>query len=103
MPVDAGNAVGRTRAHSVGLTVRAHGGMIDPRDVSLKVEASYDDGRTWCTARITRRVHGSCFATVVELPAHLHRDSFVTLRVTAADASGNSVRVTRAYLHRGTT
>ncbi|MGW6961123.1 S8 family serine peptidase [Streptomyces chartreusis] len=104
VPVDAQNAVGRSRTHSVGLSVRMQDGMAAPRDVSLKVEASYDHGRTWSSAHTTRRGHDSRFTAVVERPARLHQDAFVTLRVTATDAHGNGVRqtVTRAYLHRGT-
>jgi len=40
----------------------------------------------------------------VERPSLRHGDAYVTLRVTATDAAGNSVRqtVVRAYLQRGT-
>ncbi|MGX1488153.1 subtilisin family serine protease [Streptomyces tendae] len=104
VPVDAQNAVGRSRTHRVGLSVRTQDGLAAPRGVSLKVEASYDDGRTWSTARTTPQGHDSRFTSVVERPARLRQDAFVTLRVTATDAHGNGVRqtVTRAYLHRGT-
>ncbi len=104
VPVDAHNTVGRSRTHSVGLSVRMQDGMATPRGVALKVEASYDDGRTWSTARTARQGGDSRFTAVVERPARLHRDAFVTLRVTATDAQGNGVRqtVSRAYLHRGT-
>ncbi|MFE2632650.1 S8 family serine peptidase [Streptomyces sp. NPDC059374] len=104
VPVDAQNTVGRSRTHNVGLSVRMQDGMATPRGVALKVEASYDDGRTWSTARTARQGGDSRFTAVVERPARLHRDAFVTLRVTATDAQGNGVRqtVSRAYLHRGT-
>ncbi|WP_324610586.1 MULTISPECIES: S8 family peptidase [unclassified Streptomyces] len=104
VPVDAQNTVGRSRTHNVGLSVRMQDGMATPRGVVLKVEASYDDGRTWSTARTARQGGDSRFTAVVERPARLHRDAFVTLRVTATDAQGNGVRqtVSRAYLHRGT-
>ncbi|MFB8754450.1 S8 family serine peptidase [Streptomyces nigra] len=103
VPVDARNAVGRSRTHRVGLNVRMQDGMAVPRDVSLQVETSYDDGRTWSAAR-TIRQGDTRFTAVVERPARLHKDAFVTLRVTATDARGDRVRqtVNRAYLHRGT-
>ena len=77
-------------------------GMAAPRGVTLKVETSYDDGRTWTTATTARK--GSGFTAVVERPARMHGDAYVTLRVTAKDAAGNTVRQTvdRAYLQRGT-
>ncbi|MFF2996915.1 hypothetical protein ACFVTC_20465 [Streptomyces sp. NPDC057950] len=40
----------------------------------------------------------------MERPARVHADAYVTLRVTAKDAAGDSVQQTvdRAYLHPGT-
>ncbi|MFE9610794.1 S8 family peptidase [Streptomyces sp. NPDC006012] len=103
VPVDARNAVGPQRSHSVDLHVRMPDGLAAPRGVSLKVEASYDDGRTWTTARTDRRGSGTDFTATVQRPSSVHQDAFVTLRVTAKDAAGDSVRQTidHAYLHRG--
>ncbi|MFB7496679.1 S8 family serine peptidase [Streptomyces sp. NPDC056161] len=102
VPVDARNAVGPGRSHSVDLDVRMPDGVAAPRGVSLKVEASYDDGRTWTTARTGRHGGGTDFTATVERPSSVRQDAFVTLRVTATDAAGDSVRQTidRAYLHR---
>ncbi|MGY4916335.1 S8 family peptidase [Streptomyces sp. 900116325] len=102
VPVDARNAVGSQRRHTLGLDVRMQDGLAAPRGVTLKVETSYDDGRTWATATTARK--GSGFTAVVERPARTHGDAYVTLRVTAKDAAGNTVRQTvdRAYLQRGT-
>ncbi|MET9581828.1 S8 family serine peptidase [Streptomyces sp. NPDC006539] len=102
VPVDARNAVGSQRKHTLGLDVRMQDGMAAPRGVTLKVETSYDDGRSWTTATTARK--GSGFTAVVERPARVHGDAYVTLRVTAKDAAGNTVRQTvdRAYLQRGT-
>nr|WP_121704292.1 S8 family serine peptidase [Streptomyces sp. E5N298] len=103
VPVDARNEVGRPRKHSVGLSVRMQDGMAAPRQVALKVEASYDDGRTWNAVRTGRQGHDGGFTALVERPARVHGDAFVTLRVSATDAEGNGVQQTvrRAYLHRG--
>ncbi|MYS73850.1 hypothetical protein GTY88_26055, partial [Streptomyces sp. SID5926] len=60
---------------------------------------SYDDGRTWSAART--HAHGrNTFRTSLTPPAH--GESWVTLRVTARDAAGDSVRQTvqRAYAVR---
>ncbi|MET8447833.1 S8 family peptidase [Streptomyces sp. NPDC005209] len=104
VPVDAQNAVGRAREHTLGLTVRMQEGMAAPRGVKLKVEASYDGGRTWTTTRTEQQVGDGPFTATVERPSNVHGDAYVTLRVTATDSAGNSVQQTvkRAYLHRGT-
>ncbi|MGW3582974.1 hypothetical protein ACWDM8_16810 [Streptomyces rubiginosohelvolus] len=68
--------------------------------MKLRVEASYDDGRTWTTARTTAHGHLG-FRASLTTPAQ--RRTWVTLRVTASDSAGNTVRQTvqRAYaVHR---
>ncbi|WP_151476203.1 S8 family serine peptidase [Streptomyces albicerus] len=102
VPVDARNAVGSGRTHSVGLTVRAQDASAAPRGVSVQVEASYDDGKSWSGTEVKGRGLNA-FKATVEKPSRVRGDAYVTLRVTARDAAGNSVRQTvrRAYLHRG--
>ncbi|MGW0086370.1 S8 family peptidase [Streptomyces sp. NPDC003393] len=101
VPVDARNAVGHARRYELGLNVRMQDGMAAPRGVTLRVETSYDDGRTWTRATTARK--GGGFTATVERPSRVRDDAYVTLRVTATDAAGNSVRQTvdRAYLHSG--
>ena len=72
------------RAHRLGITV--------PGAVRLTVETSRDEGATWATARLTR--HGTGWSALV--PAGR---GTVSLRVTAADRAGDTVRqtVVRAY------
>ncbi|MFE5374722.1 S8 family serine peptidase [Streptomyces mirabilis] len=103
VPVDAQNAVGPARTDTLGLTVRNQDGMAAPRGVRLKVEASYDDGKTWTTTRTAQQHGDGQFTAAVERPSSVHGDAYVTLRVTATDDAGNSVQQTvkRAYLHRG--
>ncbi|MFD3454353.1 S8 family peptidase [Streptomyces sp. NPDC058691] len=102
VPVDLNNAVGSQRTHTLGLDVRTQDGLAAPRVVALRVDASYDDGRTWRPAR-TARHGGTHFTAAVERPAGVRGDAYVSLRVTAVDAAGNTVRQTidRAYLHHG--
>ncbi|MFF2641240.1 S8 family serine peptidase [Streptomyces niveus] len=102
VPVDAHNAVGRGRSHTVGLTVRAQDGLPGPRGVTVKVEASYNDGKSWERATVKSRGSDG-FSARIDRPDRLRGDAYVTLRVTAEDSSGNRVRQTveRAYLHRG--
>ncbi|MFJ4333456.1 MULTISPECIES: S8 family serine peptidase [unclassified Streptomyces] len=99
VPVDVRNSVRGTRSHRIDVRVRAQEGLPVPRGVSVRVEASYDDGRTWSTARTHAHGHHSFRASLTP-PAH--RESWVTLRVTARDSAGDSVRQTvqRAYAVR---
>ncbi|MFJ5837226.1 S8 family serine peptidase [Streptomyces shenzhenensis] len=102
VPVDAHNAVSAARTHTVGVTVRAQDGLPAPAGVSVKVAASYDDGRTWSPTTV--KGHGqNAFRAIVTRPSGIRGDAQVTLRVTARDASGDSVTQTveRAYLHPG--
>ncbi|WP_093895282.1 S8 family serine peptidase [Streptomyces sp. Ncost-T10-10d] len=98
VPVDARNAIHAGRAHTIGVRVRLQDGLSVPRGVTVRVEASYDDGRTWRRAEVTDRGHNA-FRARIEGPSRSRPGSWVTLRVTARDAAGNSVRQTvqRAY------
>ncbi|MDN3027544.1 S8 family serine peptidase [Streptomyces sp. S.PB5] len=100
VPLDAHNTVHAARTHTIGLSVRAQDGLPAPRDVSLRVEVSYDDGRHWSSTRVKARGHNT-FAATVTGPSG-HGDRYVTLRATARDSAGHSVRQTvqRAYLLR---
>lgn len=102
VPVDAWNAVRAGRTHTVGLTVRAQDGAAAPKGVRVEMQASYDDGRTWSTARVDSRGHNTFDAKLTK-SAHGKGDTYVTLRVTARDAAGDRVQQTvrRAYLWRG--
>ncbi|WP_217167928.1 S8 family serine peptidase [Streptomyces sp. AC512_CC834] len=96
VPVDVRNTVRGTRSHRIGVQVRAQEGLAVPRGVRVRVEASYDDGRTWSTARVHAHGHNAFRASLTP-PAH--KKTWVTLRVTARDSAGDSVRQTvrRAY------
>ncbi|MDT6983092.1 S8 family serine peptidase [Streptomyces lusitanus] len=102
VPADLRNTVGPGRTHTLRLTVRHQDGLAAPRGVRTTVEVSYDDGRHFERAPV-RAGKGNTFTAAVTRPAQVRGDAYVTLRVTARDASGASVRqtVTRAYGHRG--
>jgi len=93
-PVDDQGQARAGRAFPLGLLVQRQPGAPASRLVDLRVEASFDDGATWTTVR-TKRI-GDNGVAVIKHPAH---DGFVSLRITARDAAGNSVRQTmiRAY------
>ncbi|MFJ3672514.1 S8 family serine peptidase [Streptomyces sp. NPDC090106] len=101
VPVDAHNTVTRSGTYGVDVTVRSQDGALTPHGSKVRVEISYDDGRTWRTADVRDRGRNT-FRATVERPRHQHGSAAVTLRVTARDSSGNSVRqtVTRAWAER---
>ncbi|MER6205896.1 S8 family peptidase [Streptomyces sp. NPDC001642] len=106
VPVDAQNAVSPQRIHTLGLSVRMPDGLPAPHGTKLAVESSYDDGRTWVKAHTSPtpgKGTGGRFTATVERPSGTRGDAYVTLRVTATDDAGHSVRQTidRAFLHRG--
>ncbi|KQX57998.1 MULTISPECIES: S8 family peptidase [unclassified Streptomyces] len=88
---DLANSARTGSRTTVGLGVRHPKGLAGPAVTGVKLWASYDDGATWRQVRLDDRLNGS-----VANPATA---GFVSLRVTATDADGNSVdqTVTRAY------
>ncbi|WP_328919935.1 S8 family serine peptidase [Streptomyces sp. NBC_00208] len=97
---DLSNTVGGGKRHNLDLTVRNQDGLTAPTGVRLKVEASFDDGKTWKgQVRVKDRGHNR-FTATVERPGEHRQGAYVTLRVTASDKAGNTVRQTveRAYL-----
>ncbi|GGJ49169.1 peptidase [Streptomyces brasiliensis] len=101
LPVDAHNTVGKEGGYGLDVSVRAQQGLPAPRGLHVQVETSYDDGKTWHTASVRGRDADSFRASVQGLPKG-RSSAYVTLRVTAEDGSGNSVRQTvrRAWLQR---
>jgi subtilisin family serine protease len=78
----------------LSLTAQRQPGAPAIRLERLRVEASFDDGATWTDARTVRAGEGG-FALV----HHPTAAGFVSLRITARDARGNTVTQTviRAY------
>ncbi|MFB7780998.1 S8 family serine peptidase [Streptomyces bauhiniae] len=101
VPVDAHNTLNGRSAQNLSITVRAQSGLPAPRGVDARVEVSYDDGRTWRPASVG---HGrtNTFLARVPGPRPGVGVAWATLRVSARDADGDSVRQTvkRAYAVR---
>ncbi|WP_351236922.1 S8 family serine peptidase [Streptomyces sp. NPDC002133] len=100
VPADLWNTVGGGKRHDLDLTVRHQDGLAAPAGTKLKVEASFDDGKTWKgQVRIKDRGHNR-FTATIERPGDHQQGAYVTLRVTASDKAGNTVTQTveRAYL-----
>jgi hypothetical protein len=93
-PVDLRNTATAGRTVEIGVGIDRQAGSTATRNKSLTVEVSYDDGRTW--KRVTVRGSGDARTAVVAHPATA---GFVSLRATAADTAGNTVKQTviRAY------
>jgi hypothetical protein len=89
-PVDERNTAPAGQAVTVPITVRAQPGSAAGANRGLDVEVSYDDGATWSAATVR---DGSALVT------HPGAAGFVSLRATATDTAGNTVRQTviRAY------
>lgn len=81
---------------TVRFPVRVHGqpGAATAPLSALTVDVSYDDGKTWTRAKLTRSGDGG----LVTLH-HPRSIGYVSLRATAADTAGNTVEqtVVRAY------
>jgi hypothetical protein len=82
------DAAGRARRHDSLSVTAAHlpGAAGAGKIGSVGLELSYDDGRTWHTA--TRDGHGNFR---LDAPG---KASYVSLRASARDSAGNSVRQT---------
>ncbi|MEJ3745758.1 S8 family serine peptidase [Actinomycetes bacterium KLBMP 9797] len=91
-PADLSGRVSGRHAHTVGIAVRHQAGLAAPRDVTVRAEVSFDEGRTWRPARVT----GSGAEVRATVPAGT---GSVSLRVSARDAAGNAITQTviRAY------
>ncbi|MFC0626039.1 S8 family serine peptidase [Kribbella deserti] len=76
------------------LTIQRQTGIADREVRRLRVQVSYDDGRTWRPVTVVRS--GLRRAVLLD---HPNRGEFVSLRTEAADADGNTVHQTliRAY------
>ncbi|MEU8226642.1 S8 family serine peptidase [Kribbella sp. NPDC048915] len=91
-PVDLEGRANGHVPHLLGLSVRNQPGLPAPKGVTVRVDVSFDDGRTWRQAQVIGK--GSNVKALV--PAG--KDA-VTLRVRATDKAGNAVDQTvhRAY------
>ncbi|MEU6167027.1 S8 family peptidase [Streptomyces tanashiensis] len=88
---DLANSARTGSRTTVGLDARHPKGLAGPAITKVELWASYDDGASWRKVRLDGRLNGT-----IDNPAAA---GFVSLRVTATDADGNSVdqTVTRAY------
>jgi len=93
VPVDAHNTVTGAGYYGVIIAARAQRGAPSPHHPKMRVEISYDDGRTWHTANTRAHGHDSVRATL-NRPHHSGDTAYATVRVTAQDSTGNSVQQT---------
>ncbi|MGW1888569.1 S8 family serine peptidase, partial [Streptomyces sp. NPDC001970] len=83
VPADLWNTVRGGKRHDLDLTVRHQDGLAAPAGTKLKVEASFDDGKTWQgQVRVKDRGHNR-FTATIERPGDHRQGAYVTLRVTA--------------------
>jgi subtilisin family serine protease len=88
------NAAPAGRRFAVPLRVEHQAGSAARRATAVTADVSYDDGHTWCAARV--RGAGDHRVALLRHPAG---PGFVSLRVHVTDAAGNTVTqtVVRAY------
>ena len=100
LPVDYHNAAPSGQTSTIGFMVSPQQGAPALEDVSATVSVSYDDGATWTHPQEAKLGTGGKFTTTIQNSAGgADSTGYVSLRVTATDAAGNSVRQTivRAY------
>ncbi|MGW1057073.1 S8 family serine peptidase [Micromonospora rubida] len=96
--VDVNNRAKAGSRFDIDLTVRHPNGLSGLAVRNAKLWVSYDDGVTWKSADVDRKRTGQ-FESTVRHPKLAATNGFVSLRVQATDADGNTVEqtVTRAY------
>ncbi|MEE6260204.1 molybdopterin-binding protein [Plantactinospora sonchi] len=92
--LDGRNAAPAGREFRVPVRVQRQAGAEPAGCASLTVDVSYDDGRTWRPARVT-----GTGPNRIAVLTHPTGAGFVSLRASATDTAGNTVRQTtiRAY------
>jgi subtilisin family serine protease len=93
--LDANNAAPADRAFAIPVTVEAQAGTTAAKVKQLTVDVSYDDGATWSKAALAA-ARGGWIAMV----RHPREGAFVSLRASATDATGNTVRQTIIHAYR---
>ncbi|MEU4780006.1 S8 family serine peptidase [Micromonospora sp. NPDC023633] len=96
--VDLNNRAKADSRFDIDLTVRHPKGLSGPAVRNAKLWVSYDDGASWQFAEVDRKRTGQ-FEAAIRHPKLAATNGFVSLRVQATDADGNTVEqtVTRAY------
>ncbi|BCB79868.1 S8 family serine peptidase [Phytohabitans flavus] len=93
--LDADNAAPAGRRFQLPITVQGQPGAPGGKVKSLTVDVSYDDGKTWQKAQVSRD-GGGWVASV----RHPDAAGFVSLRASATDAGGNTVTQTVIHAYR---
>lgn len=93
LATDAQSRIAADAPFRVAFRVLHQQGEAAPSGVTADVSVSFNDGKTW-TAPVTATASGGEFAATVAIPALAATNGFVSLRVTARDADGNSVTQT---------
>jgi subtilisin family serine protease len=91
-PADLSGRVSGRKPHVLGLALWHQDGLPKPRNPTVRLEVSFDEGATWRVAPVSR--HGKGYRATI--PAGT---GSVSLRVRAADGGGSTVTQTviRAY------
>lgn len=88
------------RAFEVAFKVSRQESQPAPSGVRATVEVSYDDGETWSQPQDAPAKAGGMFAASVTHPDYTDAGRWVSLRVQARDADGNTVTQTNIHAYR---
>lgn len=94
--LDRSNTAPAGRKFTVPVAVQRLPGSPAAANKKLTVDVSYDGGRTWQRATLTRSSAGGWTAKL----QHPNRDGFVSLRAAATDKAGNTVEQTIIHAYR---
>jgi hypothetical protein len=99
LPLNDNNQATAGTPEPVSFTVTGQQNAPLPPGLSATVSASFDGGKTWTAAQAATSLGGGRFTVTIAQPALSATNRFVSLRVTAHDASGDSVTqtITDAY------
>jgi hypothetical protein len=94
LPLNDNNQATAGTPEPINFTITGQQNSPLPRRLSATVSASFDGGQTWTTPQASESLGDGQFTTMITQPALSATNGFVSLRVTAQDASGDSVTQT---------
>ncbi|MBB4676033.1 S8 family serine peptidase [Crossiella cryophila] len=99
LDLDLDNAAPADRVHALNLTAATQPGAPPVKVTEVRAEVSYNDGGSWEAVDLRALGSDGGYSGAIQHPRKADSSGFVSLKVQAADAEGNSVEQTliRAY------
>jgi hypothetical protein len=99
LPVNLANQAPAGEPFTLRFQVRRQPGQTSPSGVRATVEVSYDGGQTWTGPAEATSTDGTHFESTITHPDLASTNGYVSLRVRAEDASGNTVTQTLGHAY----